>query len=87
MRASVIQIGNSFGIRIPMPAIKECHLEKGCEVEMLVKNHSIHIYPVRKPREKWDEAFRKMAKAGDDVLLDKTSTLLTKFDKEDWQWK
>ena len=49
-----------------MPVIKECHIEG--EIEMSVKNRGIHIHAVRKPRKNWDESFRKMAKAGDDVL-------------------
>jgi antitoxin MazE len=85
MRTSVIRIGNSFGIRIPMPVIKECHLEG--EIEMSVKNRGIHIHAVRKARGNWDESFRKMAKAGDDVLLDKTASPVSKWDKEEWQWK
>ena len=66
MRTSVLRKGNSFGIRIPMPVIKQCHIEG--EIEMSVKNRVIHIHAVRKPWENWDKSFRKMAKAGDDVL-------------------
>ena len=36
------------------------------------------------PRAGWAEAFRAMAEAGDDKLLDEPTP--TKFDEEEWEW-
>ena len=37
------------------------------------------------PREGWEDAFKKMAAAGDDRLLDQDVSG-TSFDKDEWEW-
>jgi len=83
MKASLIRIGNSKGIRLPKPVIEQCHLTD--EVEMEVSEGKIIIYAVGKARSGWDEAFERMADKGDDVLLDPPA--VTAWDESDWQWK
>ena len=41
--------------------------------------------PSPHPRAGWDEAFARMAAAGDDTLLDKVFST-SAFDQEDWEW-
>ncbi|MDZ4699086.1 MAG: AbrB/MazE/SpoVT family DNA-binding domain-containing protein [Rhodothermales bacterium] len=67
IKTSIIQIGNSQGIRIPKPL-----LESGLsgEVELEVANNTIVIQAVSRPRKDWDAAFASMAEQGDDVLTD-----------------
>ena len=38
------------------------------------------------PRMNWDIAFEKMAKRGDDVLLD-PEEYSTSWDQEEWEWQ
>ena len=45
MRASIITIGNSKGIRIPKPLLKESGIER--EVEISVKPGEIKVVPVK----------------------------------------
>jgi antitoxin MazE len=83
MKARIIQIGNSQGIRIPKPLLEQSGL--GEEVEIDVQPGEIIIRAGRRPREGWDEAFRAMAERGDDALLDGEISTTT-WDDEEWEW-
>lgn len=85
MRASIVRIGNSQGIRIPKVVLEQTHL-KG-EVELEVRDQQILIRAVRKPRQDWGKKFRLMAERGDDRLLDSDVVDQTSWDREEWQWK
>jgi len=84
MKTTLIPIGNSRGIRIPKPIIEQCGLLE--EVEMDVRDRMILIHAPRQPRSGWAAAFIRMARVGDDKLLD-GEPVLTRWDEEDWQWK
>ena len=65
----LIKIGNSQGVRIPKAIIKQAHLENA-PLEFEVTAQGLLLKPIqKKPREGWAEAFKQMAKAGDDALL------------------
>ena len=68
MRARVVRIGNSQGIRIPRPLLDQTGITD--DVELEVEDSKIIIYPVSNPRAGWDNAFRAMTKQGEDVLLE-----------------
>jgi len=85
MKASLIKIGNSKGIRIPKPIIAQCGFEE--EVEFSVENNALVIKSVRSSRKDWDTAFKKMAAEGDDQLLDSESLGATDWDEGEWEWK
>lgn len=53
MRANIIRIGNSQGIRIPKVLLKQSHL--GTEVELEVEDGKIIIHPALRPRQGWSE--------------------------------
>ncbi|WP_022671328.1 AbrB/MazE/SpoVT family DNA-binding domain-containing protein [Hippea alviniae] len=82
MRASLVRIGNSKGIRIPKAILEQCNITD--EVNLEIKDNKIIIEPVNSPRKGWDEAFKKMAKNGDDKLLDMPES---NWDEEEWEWK
>jgi len=84
MRAKIIKIGNSQGIRIPKLFLEQTRL--GDEVELEAQNDQIIIRPVTYPRQGWDEAFQAMAERGDDQLLDDDLTSQTRWDQEEWEW-
>ncbi len=84
MKAQIVRIGNSRGIRIPKPLLEETGLSG--EVEVSVKDDALVISRSRKPREGWAEAFEAMAAAGDDPLLDGDSLQPTTWDAEEWEW-
>jgi antitoxin MazE len=82
MRASLVQIGNSRGIRIPKPLLAQTGLRG--EVEIEVRGKQLIIQPANHPRAGWAEAFARMAQRKDDALLD--GELPTAWDKSEWQW-
>ncbi len=82
MKARVVQIGNSRGIRLPKAVIDQAHLSD--EVQIDVEPNRIIIRSAHAPREGWKRAFRLMAERGDDVLTEPES--LTSFDDEEWTW-
>lgn len=84
MKTTLVPIGNSRGVRIPKPFIEQCGL--GEEVEMDVADGMILIHSPRRPRSGWAAEFERMAKQGDDKLLDPVP-LPTQWDREEWQWR
>lgn len=82
MKAQIIQIGNSQGIRIPKVLLEESRVSGEVDVEL--HPDGILIRNARGPRAGWDEAFKTMAENEDDEL-DNASTA-TKFEKKEWQW-
>jgi len=82
IRANLVRIGNSRGIRIPKSLIDECHL--GDSVELSVVDGALVVRATSAPRQNWDAAFKQMADTGDDVLLHPDTP--TEFDATEWQW-
>ena len=82
MKARLIKIGNSQGIRIPKMLIEQLGL--GEDVEIQVRDRSLVITPVTRARQGWAEAFQEMSEQGDDVLLD--NDIATSWEDEDWEW-
>ena len=82
MRAKVVRIGNSKGIRLPKPLIEQVGLTE--EVELEVRDGAIVITPAEEPRRGWAEAAQTLAARGEDRLLDEP--LPTVFDREEWDW-
>jgi len=83
MKARLVRIGNSRGVRLPKPVIEEAGLAE--EVELQVRGGSVVISSRRTARAGWAEAARRMREAGHDRLLDKTTP--TRFDEEAWRWR
>ncbi len=82
MKARLVQIGNSRGIRLPKLLIEEVGLED--EVELRVREGAIVISPVNGPRAGWEEAAREMPERNEDRLLEQA--VPTHFDAEEWAW-
>ena len=82
MKASIIQIGNSHGLRIPKPILKQCGFNG--EVELEVHNNELIIKSASHSRQNWENAFKAMAKNEDDQLLEFTQN---QWDEEEWEWK
>lgn len=87
MKAELVRIGNSRGVRIPKPLIEQCGLGK--TVELRVENDRLIISPGRQPRQGWDEAFRASLRethhaSDDELLLDGTEP--NEFDHKEWRW-
>lgn len=81
MRAQIVRIGNSQGIRIPKVLLEESGISGEVEVELA--GNGILIKPLARPRAGWDEAFAAFAEVDDDQALSETSS---SFDQRGWQW-
>ena len=84
MKAKIIKIGNSQGVRIPKLILEQTGL--GEEVEIEAEDDRIIIKPAIYPRNGWDEAFESMSKNADDKLLDAALTGQEDWDQIEWQW-
>lgn len=84
MRARVIKIGNSQGLRIPKPILEQTGIMDDVEIE--VEKNQIIIRPVKHSREGWDKAFKKMREKGDDAPLIDDIDVSSSWDEEEWQW-
>ncbi|MBN1842098.1 MAG: AbrB/MazE/SpoVT family DNA-binding domain-containing protein [Deltaproteobacteria bacterium] len=84
MRASIIKIGNSKGLRIPKPILEQTGIRDDVEIEL--EKNQIIIRPVQNAREGWDKAFKKMAEKGDDKLIIDDRDITNSWDDEEWQW-
>jgi len=68
MVTEIRRVGNSRGIIIPKPMLKEAGLEK--EAEIVVEGGAIVLRkPSANPRQGWAEASRKIAAAANDRLV------------------
>ena len=84
MRARVVKIGNSQGIRIPKPLLEQTGIID--DVELEVEKDQIIIRPISNPRTGWDNAFKAMTEKGDDTLIDGDENISHSWDEEEWQW-
>jgi antitoxin MazE len=79
MRARLVQIGNSRGLRIAKPLLEEAGLSD--EVDIRAQAGALIISAVQSPRAGWAEA---AAKYGPSPLLD--APVNTRFDDDEWTW-
>lgn len=83
MRARIIKIGNSQGLRIPKPILEQTGIME--EVEIEVEKNQIILRPIKNVREGWDAAFKAMGEKGDDEpIVD--DGIPNVWDEEEWQW-
>lgn len=67
MDLSVVQIGNSKGIRLSKTLLEKYNIRD--TVELILEKGYIIIKPKAMPRKGWDKAFKKMHESGDDKAL------------------
>lgn len=84
MKANIIQIGNSQGIRIPKVLLEQTKLGK--EVELEVKDQKIVIHPITRSRQGWDQKFKLMAESKEDTLIYGDVPIENQFDRGEWEW-
>ena len=82
MRAHIVKIGNSQGIRIPKPLLDQTGILD--DVELEVDKTQIIIRPISNPRPGWDNAFKEMAENDHDNMI--AENISNSWDEEEWQW-
>ncbi len=82
VKARIVAIGNSQGIRIPKPLLEQAGLAG--DVELHAEAGRIVIAAVRRVRTGWAEAAAALHSRGEDGVLE---TPAPSFDDEDWEWR
>lgn len=82
MKARIVRVGNSRGVRLPKPLLEQSGLAD--EVEIHAEPGRIIIESARQPRMDWAEAARAMVERGESGLLDNPTP--AQFDDEEWTW-
>jgi len=82
VKAKIVRIGNSRGIRFPKPLLEQVGLVD--EVDLEVRDGEIVISPSEPARAGWGEAAALLAARQEDELLDAPTA--TRFDVEEWTW-
>ena len=67
MELSVINIGNSKGIRLSKTILEKYNIHD--KIEVILEKGYIVLKPKTEPRKDWEIAFKKMHENGDDQLL------------------
>ena len=82
MKARIIQIGNSQGIRIPKVLLEEAAVSG--DVDLVAVDDGILIRSISKPRSDWDAAFSRSAESDEDLEL--VEHPAGDFESKEWQW-
>ena len=67
MELSIINIGNSKGIRLSKTILEKYNIQD--KIELILEKGFIVLKPKAEPRKDWEKAFQEMHKNGDDQLL------------------
>lgn len=80
----IVQIGNSFGVRIPKTIIQQVGFKENMDLVFRVTDEGLLITPEKNAREGWEQKFKSPKKEP------KKGTLLgdfsNEFDKDEWKW-
>ena len=82
IKARIVAIGNSRGVRIPKPLLEQAGL--GDEVELHAEDGRIVIAAAHRPRAGWAAAAAAAHARGDDRRME---TPASAFDAEEWEWR
>lgn len=67
MEVSIIQIGNSKGIRLNKSLLERYNIKD--KIELVLEKDQLVIKPKATPRKGWESAFREMHETGEDKPL------------------
>ena len=82
MKARLVRIGNSRGVRLPKLLIEQAGLTE--DVELVAREGEIVITRIASRRDGWAKAAEDLAARGEDRLIG--APVLTRFDVEEWEW-
>ena len=82
---TLIKIGNSKGIRIPQPIIKQANLENA-EIEFVVTKEGLLLKPIKQKRAAWKEDIEKVLAKNKDKKDEGVIEEFLNEKFEDWEW-
>ena len=83
MTTTLTKIGNSQGIRIPKPLIKQAHLEN-TPIDFELTEKGLLLKPLKKPRKNWEENIKNTLKTSK-----KDEGIIKEFldeNLDEWEW-
>jgi antitoxin MazE len=84
MKAKLIQIGNSKGIRIPKSVLEQCDFEEDVKIE--VRRKKLIVYSDKKARKNWDAEFKNKTASVKDRSLAEFNRVSTDWESKEWEW-
>jgi len=81
MQVSIIDIGNSKGIRLTKNLLEKYDIKD--KVELILEKGRIILKPISNPRQGWEKSFQQMHVNGDDNLL--IDDIFTDEHLEEWK--
>jgi antitoxin MazE len=81
MKAQIIQIGNSQGVRIPKVMLEEARLAG--EVELEIRKEGLLLRRAQTPRSDWNERFKGAAEHDEP---EEPFRPPSEYDRSGWQW-
>jgi antitoxin MazE len=81
MKARLIRIGNSRGVRLPKAVIDQVGLDD--DIELRVEENRVIITASAPPRSGWADAAKRLATESRGRM---DSPVPTRFDEDEWQW-
>jgi antitoxin MazE len=82
VKARLVRIGNSRGLRLAKPLIEQLGFED--EVELSAEDGALVIRPSRQSRVGWAAAAARLAAAAEAPIGDGPAT---RFDNGEWEWR
>lgn len=67
MELSVINIGNSKGIRLSKTVLEKYNIQD--KIELILEKDFVILKSIAEPRKNWEKSFKKMHENNDDKLL------------------
>ena len=83
--AQLIQIGNSLGVRLPKPLIKQAHFQ-GIELEFHLVDSGILISPKKNARDGWQNSIVQTLKLSEHNDSDSDWLDMPLNTVDDWEW-
>ena len=85
MQTALRKMGNSTGMILPKPILKELGVELGAAMDLVVENGRVIATPVkRKVREGWEEAAKRVG--AEPLTEEEREWLDFDDDIEEWTW-
>lgn len=85
MQTALRKMGNSTGMILPKPILKELGVESGSAMDVVVENGRVIATPVkRKVREGWEEAAKRVG--AEPLTQEEQDWLGFDDDIEEWTW-
>ena len=86
MQTALRKMGNSTGMILPKPILKELGVESGAAMDLVVENGRVIATPVqkRKVREGWEEAAKRIG--AEPLTQEEKDWLEFDDDIEEWTW-